>query len=92
MELSPEHGDVFLWEINGSSISYNPHSGILNIDGEKFQAGLDHRKLELIVDDRILEIFFEDGLSYGAFPLKEREIFFSMKEDQTDYIDFFEIE
>ena len=92
MELSADYGDGYSFIINGSEISYNPHSGILMVEGQEYQAGTDYHKLELIVDDRILEIFFEDGSAFGTFALKERKIRFSMIENLASYIDLFEID
>ncbi len=91
MSLSPDHKENCDWEINGSKINYSPHSGIIQVDGEKFQAGPGYRRMEMIVDDRILEIFFDEGVSFGTFALKEKNISFSMEEKISEYIELYEI-
>jgi len=91
MILSGHYGDTYEWEINSSRITYSPNSGILTVNGEKFQAGTDYHKVEMIVDDRILEVFFDGGAGFGTFSLADRTVRFRMDENMVEHIDYFEI-
>lgn len=50
------------------------------MDGEESRVGCGYRELTLIVDDRILEVFFEGGISLGTFLLQGREAGLAMPE------------
>ena len=91
MMLSGHYGDTYEWEINSSRITYSPHSGIMTVNGEKYQAGTDYHKVEMIVDDRILEVFFDGGAGFGTFSLADRTVRFRMDENMVEHIDYFEI-
>ncbi|MBQ9157594.1 MAG: glycoside hydrolase family 32 protein [Eubacterium sp.] len=92
MELAEDYGNVYRWEINDSVILYSPQSGWVRVDEERYQAGLGYRKVFMIVDDRILEIFFDDGIRMGTFALKGREISFAMDESMAEKVEMFEVE
>lgn len=64
----------FVLNINGSRIEYVPESGKLVVEEEKYQAGCEHQKLLFLADDRILEVFFDDGMRMGAFVLKNTSV------------------
>lgn len=87
-EMTTEKGydKHYVFTINGSKVEYVPESGKLMVDDGKYQAGIEHEKFLLLVDDRILEIFFDDGIQMGAFPLKETAIKFeTSKEGVASY-------
>ena len=63
--------EEFIWEINGSRVVYCSESGQFTVDGEQYQAGCGHTKFLFLVDDRILEIFFDEGIHMGTFILNE---------------------
>ena len=42
-------------------MEYSPEAGSLTVDRDAFQTKPWQHELLLIIDDRILEIFFEDG-------------------------------
>lgn len=71
---------VYTWEINDSRVCYDPLSGLFAVDGEESRVGCGYRELTLIVDDRILEVFFEGGICLGTFLLQGREAGLAMPE------------
>jgi len=91
MELSKDYENIYRWEINNTVIQYSPHSGVIQADGEKYQAGLGFHKIFMILDDSILEVFFDDGIRMGTFALNERGLSFAMEKDMAGQIQMFEI-
>ncbi len=69
-----DNQDNCIWEINASKVSYDPGSGQFAVDGEHFPVGCGYREMTFIVDDRILEVFFDGGVRLGTFLLREREV------------------
>lgn len=66
----------YVWNINGSRIEYVPESGKFMVDEEKYQVGCGHKEFFFLIDDRILEVFFDGGLRMGTFALKETAVSF----------------
>ncbi len=64
----------YVWEINGSRVCYAPDGGRFAVDGEECLVGCGHREMTFIVDDRILEVFFDGGVCLGTFFLRERQV------------------
>ena len=91
VDLAEEAESAYSWLINASEIQYSKDSGVLFIDGEKYQAGLGYERIEFIIDDRILEIIFDDGAAMGSFVVKDREVSFRMKEDIAKAVEICEI-
>lgn len=91
MILNDNNREIVSWNINGSTIQYTPSSGLLVMNHENYQAGLEHKKIEIIVDADILEIVFDDGMALGTFKLKERKLSFSMSEKNVKSYSFYEI-
>lgn len=69
-----DNQDNCIWEINASKVSYDPGSGQFAVDGEHFPVGCGYGEMTFIVDDRILEVFFDGGVRLGTFLLREREV------------------
>lgn len=61
----------YVWEINGSAIEYNAKSGQFTVDEDTFEIGCGYKAFLMVVDDRILEVFFDGGVQLGTFVLKE---------------------
>lgn len=63
-----------IWEINGSRVCYDSEAGQFMLDGETYRAGCGYSEIMFIIDDRILEVFFDRGIRRGVFPLRERKV------------------
>lgn len=74
MRVTEHYMGECAWEINGSKVSYNRDTGKFAVDGEADQAGCGYRDMIFLVDDRILEVFFDGGICLGTFLLREREV------------------
>lgn len=74
MRAKEDYKGSFTWELNGSVVTYNPQDGAFGVDDEQYQVGCGYREFLFIVDDRILEVFFDDGVQLGAFVLKEAAV------------------
>lgn len=66
--------EEYVWEINGSRVCYEPGSGRLTVDGEECRVDRGYREMIFLVDDRILEIFFDGGVCLGTFFLREQQV------------------
>lgn len=66
--------DSHTWVANGSALSYDPGTGQFTVDGEKYQVGCGYQEFTFIIDDRILEVFFDGGIRLGTFLLRERKV------------------
>lgn len=80
MRAAESSRGAYAWEINGSRVCYDPVTGLFGVDGEENRVGCGYRDLTLIVDDRILEVFFEGGVCLGTFLLRGREAGLAMPE------------
>jgi sucrose-6-phosphate hydrolase SacC (GH32 family) len=92
MTVKESYPDFYRWEINGSRITYHPASGELGVDDIKYQVGFDHHTFCLIVDDRILELFFDDGIRLGTFVLKEENVCFAMNTEMAENYKVYQIQ
>ncbi|MCQ2500524.1 MAG: glycoside hydrolase family 32 protein [Lachnospiraceae bacterium] len=79
------------WNINDTSVSYDPESGILQVEEEQFLVKKHSENILFLVDDIILEIFFDDGEKAGAFQLKGRDVSFFTDHDDFDNIELYRI-
>ena len=61
MELKDSVAADHIWNIKGCRIAYNAQSGILWCGENKYQIGIGHRKVLMLVDDTLLELFFDGG-------------------------------
>lgn len=87
----PDEVENYVWQINGSRIVYVPETGSLTVDGETYQAGCGRQEFFLLIDDRILEIFFDGGLEVGTFPLQETGGFFETSCKGIDKYEIYEL-
>lgn len=60
----------FAMDINDSKMTYVSETGILSVDEEQFQVGAQTKKLELLIDDSILEVWVDRGIMTGVYALK----------------------
>ena len=71
----------FTWELGGSVVVYNSETGVFGVDGEQYQIGCGYREFLFVVDDRILEVFFDGGVQLGTFVLKEAAVQIKMPDE-----------
>ncbi len=71
----------FTWELGGSVVVYNSETGAFGVDGEQYQIGCGYREFLFVVDDRILEVFFDGGAQLGTFVLKEAAVQIKMPDE-----------
>ncbi len=79
----PDFDGVYNFVINGSRFNYDPASGVLGVDGKKRVVGQGFTKIDLMVDDRILEVWMDDGRAYGAYELMLPNV--SLETDGRDF-------
>lgn len=82
----------FRWKINGSWIEYSPEAGSFTVDRDAFQVKPWQQNLLFLVDDKILEVFFEDGEQMGTFELRNPEVSLELPLANVKEYDIFEIE
>ena len=66
----PDSSNVWSFAVNGSRVSYDPVSGVFNVDGRKHIGRPGCREIALMIDDRILEVWLDGGKAYGAWELQ----------------------
>ena len=79
------------WKINGSWVEYVPETGNFMVDRDAFQAKAWQNHLLFIIDDRILEVFFENGEQMGTFELHNTEVSLEMPLVHVEEYDIFEV-
>ena len=84
--------DDLRWKINGSWIEYSPEVGSFTVDRDAFQAKAWHHELLFVIDDRILEVFFDNGEQMGTFELRNPEVSLELPLDHVKEYDIFEID
>ncbi len=71
----------FTWELGGSVVVYNSETGAFGVDGVQYQIGCGYREFLFVVDDRILEVFFDGGAQLGTFVLKKAAVQIKMPDE-----------
>ncbi|MBD5470968.1 MAG: glycoside hydrolase family 32 protein [Lachnospiraceae bacterium] len=74
MSAKEDYKGNYLWKMNGSVVEYQPQSGQFLVDEDNYQIGCGYKEFLFIIDDRILEVFFDGGIQLGTFVLKEADI------------------
>lgn len=74
MRAKEDYQGSFTWELNGSAVTYNPENGTFCVDAEQYQIGCRYQEFLFVVDDRILEVFFDGGVQLGTFVLKDTAV------------------
>lgn len=80
------------WEAGGSVMEYNPLTGILKADEKEYPAQPGSKELLLILDDRILEIFFDEGIISASIGLKERTGGFAIQAEEGTIVNYFTVD
>lgn len=89
--LKSERKKVFRWMVNSTAVSYEPDSGLLCVGEEEFHIKQHCETILFLVDDMIMELFFDDGDCAGAFQLKDRNVSFYMDRNDFKNTEFFRI-
>ena len=71
----------FTWELGGSVVVYNSETWAFGVDGVQYQIGCGYREFLFVVDDRILEVFFDGGAQLGTFVLKKAAVQIKMPDE-----------
>lgn len=82
----------FRWKINGSWVGYSPEAGSFTVDRDAFQVNPWRQEILFVVDDRILEVFFENGEQMGTFELRNAEVSLEIPLAHVEEYDIFEVE
>ncbi len=80
------------WKINGSWIQYSPEDGRFAVDADAFHVDHGQRELLFLIDDRILEVFFNGGVQMGTFELRNPDISVEMAVSDVQEYDIYEID
>ncbi len=73
-------------EINGSPIEYEPDAGLFCVAGHEYHLNPGSRELLLLVDDKILEVFFDQEPRTAAIELPAAEVSFKISPDAAENI------
>lgn len=91
MTLSSDHENAYTWQINGSNVSYDCQTGNFAVDDASWNVGAGHEVLLFIVDDRILEVFFDQGLRVGSFLVNNQEVTLETSVGQFESVSVFDV-
>ncbi|MBQ0064316.1 MAG: glycoside hydrolase family 32 protein, partial [Firmicutes bacterium] len=75
--VTKEERELYTFEINETLVSYNAQSGILQVGKETYNLQNGYKEILFILDDNILEMFFDGGISAGSFALNSNQESFS---------------
>lgn len=90
-KMKKDLANIFILHINGSEIQYRPEAGRFAVDDIAYHIKPDQRELLFVIDDRILEVFFEEEGQLGTFELRDTEISLAFSEDSVSEYEIFEI-
>ena len=79
------------WKVNGMKMEYSALSGTFIAGAERIMAGYGFSEVMLIVDDGILEVFFDNGRRYGVFELQDDRTSFEIDKDMVEICEFYEV-
>ncbi len=82
-DADPKSESEWFFAVNGSRVSYNPVTGVFGVDGKKQIISPGCKKIAMMVDDRILEVWLDDGRFYGAWELQLPDV--SLETDGRDF-------
>ncbi|MDO4976081.1 MAG: glycoside hydrolase family 32 protein [Eubacteriales bacterium] len=91
MRLRRDQRLPFSWKVNGVEMTYSRESGEIIINNEKFMGGHGHNDIMLIIDDKILEVFFENGKKYGVFETDFIGNSFKISKNMVEWCEFFKL-
>lgn len=81
MRAKEDYDGSYTWELGGSIVTYDSEIGAFGVDEEQYQIGCGYREFLFVVDDRILEVFFDGGVQLGTFVLKETSVQIKMPDE-----------
>lgn len=71
MQLDEQYTDIIIWQLNGTSISYNPINGLLLVNEEAFDIGKRRKQFTFLIDGNIFEVNVDRDIMTGIFELRE---------------------
>ncbi len=80
------------FEVNESLIEYDAAGGTFSVDEEICHIKPGNREADLLVDDNILEVFFDTECRTGAFKLKNRAVSLKLSPESIQDFRVYEIE
>lgn len=83
--------DIIKWSINGTDVEYSSKDGMLKVGAEEYKTISECDNFMMIIDDRILEIFFNGGQMLGTFDLHGNDVSFETVNAVWEEIETFEI-
>lgn len=91
MHLNSEFEGKYEWKVNGLHLQYSSDSGEVMADDVRMLAGCGYSDVTMLIDDKILEVFFDEGRRYGAFELPETKKSFQTVRSMIDSFEFYKI-
>lgn len=64
------------WKINKTDVEYSFEEGIFKVGGEEYKVISGCDDFMMIIDDRMLEVFFNNGQMLGTFDLRNKNVSF----------------
>ena len=92
MKMKEDSSVTLYGAINGSKIEYTPENGSFVVDNETYQTMTGLKNLLFVIDDRILEVFFDDGVQFGTFELSGTEVSVEMMMDTVQGYEIYQVE
>lgn len=90
-KIKTEKDTILRWKVNGSQVEYNPQEGSFIVDREAYHGKQNLTNLLFIIDDRILEVFFDDGVQMGTFELRNTEVSVEFSVDNIGEYTLYEV-
>lgn len=91
IKVKEDLSEILSFHINGCQIQYRAEAGRFVVDDIAYHVKPNQRDLLFVVDDRILEVFFEEEGQLGTFELCSADVSLELSEDAVDSYEAFEI-
>lgn len=91
MKFNPEYKNEYCWMVNNTRVTYSAASGMVMVEPDKFLAGYDFSEVMMVIDDKILEMYFDEGRSVAVFPLHQSEVSICMDSAQFDSVEVYTV-
>lgn len=83
---------VLSWQMGESLVEYAPGTGRFAVDGQVCSVKAGTRDILFVVDDRIMEVFFDGGARMGAFALQGSDLALDLSVEAAEEYEIWEIE
>lgn len=91
MVLNQEYKNEYRWLLNDTKVTYSAVSGMVMLEPDKFLAGYDFYDVMMLIDDKLLEIYFDGGRRVATFILDHSEVSFSVEKALYSSIEMYTI-